>query len=246
MLPPKSINTLALLSPVFVWLVSGSFLLGLSLTGLVFVWRRAGKAYLLLWKIRNHADNSVFTSLGFSTLAVLFFSITNNHGGAFGEFFFQTQWTPTGACADRRALCENMSFGVNSLLLTTAGGLRRPVHCRARRGVRHLPQRVRFASFGGRGQTNPRVVGRCSLRRVRLFCLHLHRSAGGGSRRLRLCAGWIDAPPSVLNPINGAIVVGVMILPLVASMSEDAREPFPTNCEKAHSLGATKSKPRSA
>ena len=25
--------------------------------------------------------------------------------------------------------------------------------------------------------------------------------------------GWIDEPPNVMNPINGAIVVGVMILP---------------------------------
>ena len=120
LLPPKSANTLSLLLPVFVWLGSGSFLLALSLAGLIFVWRRAGKAYLLLsGKSETIPDRSVLYFLGVSSFAVLFFSITNNYGGAFGEFFFQTQWTPTGACADRRALCENMSFGVNSLLLTT-------------------------------------------------------------------------------------------------------------------------------
>ena len=42
-----------------------------------------------------------------------------NYSGAFGEFFLQNQWTPTGACEDRRSLCDTMSFGVNSLLLTT-------------------------------------------------------------------------------------------------------------------------------
>ena len=58
--------------------------------------------------------------------------------------------------------------------------------------------------------------------------------------------GWIDAPPNVLNPINGAIVVGVMILPLVASMSKMRCEPFPTNCEKAPWRSVPqKSRPRS-
>ena len=75
-LPPKSINILALLSPVFVWLVSGSFLLGLSLAGLVFVWRRAGKAYILLsGKSETVPDRSVLYFLGFSSLAVLFLSL---------------------------------------------------------------------------------------------------------------------------------------------------------------------------
>ena len=87
MLPPKSINTFALLSPVFIWLGSGSFLVALSFAGLIFVWRRAGKAYLLLsGKSETTPDRSVLYFLGFSSLAVLFFSITNNHGGAFGEF----------------------------------------------------------------------------------------------------------------------------------------------------------------
>ena len=53
--------------------------------------------------------------------------------------------------------------------------------------------------------------------------------------------GWIDAPPNVLNPINGAIVVGVMILPLVASMSEDALRAVPNELrEGSLALGATK------
>ena len=53
--------------------------------------------------------------------------------------------------------------------------------------------------------------------------------------------GWIDEPPNVLNPINGAIVVGVMILPLVASMSEDALRAVPNELrEGSLALGATK------
>jgi ABC-type phosphate transport system, permease component len=53
--------------------------------------------------------------------------------------------------------------------------------------------------------------------------------------------GWIDEPPNVLNPINGAIVVGVMILPLIASMSEDALRAVPNELrEGSLALGATK------
>ena len=48
--------------------------------------------------------------------AALMASITHGFSGALGEFFLQTEWTPSGAC--RISLCENMSFGVNSLLLT--------------------------------------------------------------------------------------------------------------------------------
>jgi phosphate transport system permease protein len=53
--------------------------------------------------------------------------------------------------------------------------------------------------------------------------------------------GWIDQPPNILNPINGAIVVGVMILPLVASMSEDALRAVPNELrEGSLALGATR------
>ena len=53
--------------------------------------------------------------------------------------------------------------------------------------------------------------------------------------------GWINEPPNVFNPINGAIVVGVMILPLIASMSEDALRAVPNELrEGSLALGATK------
>ena len=43
-----------------------------------------------------------------------------------------------------------------------------------------------------------------------------------------------------MNPINGAIVVGVMILPLIASMSEDALEQYQMSCVKALGLRGNK------
>ena len=48
--------------------------------------------------------------LGLFVFISLFDAFTMNYGGAIGEFFLQTTWNPTGS---------NLSFGVNSLLLTT-------------------------------------------------------------------------------------------------------------------------------
>ena len=244
MLPSKSINTLALLSPVFVWLVSSSFLLGLSLASLIFVWRRAGKAYLLLsGKSETTPDRSVLYFLGFSSLAVLFFSITNNHGGAFGEFFFQTQWTPTDACADRRALCENMSFGVNSLLLTTLQVAFGALFIAVPLGVGCAIYLSEYASPRLVAVVKPTLELLAGVPSVVygffafIYIGPLVVEVGDYA----FARGWIDAPPNVLNPINGAIVVGVMILPLVASMSEDALRAVPNELrEGSLALGATK------
>ena len=176
-------------------------------------------------------------------LVALAKSITVNYGGALGEFFLTTQWTPTGACSDRRALCENMSFGVNSLLLTTLQ-----------------------VAFGALIIAVPLGVG-CAIylseyappRLVAIVKPTLELLAGIPSVVYGFFAfiyigplvvelgdyfyanGWIDQPPNVLNPINGAIVVGIMILPLIASMSEDALRAVPNELrEGSLALGATK------
>jgi phosphate transport system permease protein len=52
--------------------------------------------------------------------------------------------------------------------------------------------------------------------------------------------GWIAEPPQAFNPLNGAIVVGVMITPLIASLSEDALRAVPNGLRQAsYALGAT-------
>ena len=46
--------------------------------------------------------------------------------------------------------------------------------------------------------------------------------------------------PQQFNPINGAIVVGIMITPLIASLSEDALRSVPNSLREAsYALGAT-------
>ena len=52
--------------------------------------------------------------------------------------------------------------------------------------------------------------------------------------------GWIAEEPQLFNPLNGAIVVGVMITPLIASLSEDALRAVPDPLRHAsYALGAT-------
>ena len=244
LLPSKTIQKATFVTPVLIWLVSGSFVLGLALFGLVFVWRRAGKAYLLLsGKSETSPDRSVLYFLGFSSLAVLFFSITNNHGGAFGEFFFQTQWTPTGACADRRALCENMTFGVNSLLLTTLQVAFGALFIAVPLGVGCAIYLSEYASPRLVAVVKPTLELLAGVPSVvyGFFAFIYIGPLVVEIGDYAFARGWIDAPPNVLNPINGAIVVGVMILPLVASMSEDALRAVPNELrEGSLALGATK------
>jgi|TARA_B100001758_G_scaffold96281_1_gene82274 phosphate transport system permease protein len=170
-------------------------------------------------------------------------SITSEFGGALGEFFFQTEWLPSASCPDRRSLCESMSFGVNGLLLTTMqvafGAL-----------IIAIPLGVGTAIYLSE-YAPPRIV---AIVKPTLEILAGIPSVVYGFFALIYIGplvvklgdifyenGWIDSAPSVLNPLNGAIVVGVMVLPLIASLSEDALRAVPNELrEGSHALGATK------
>lgn len=244
MFPPKSAMYGIVVIALLAWVLIDSFVLRLVLLVVLFMWRRAANVYVLLPNNNaNKSDRTVLYALIGGAVTVLFFSATKDYGGAFGEFFFTTQWTPTGACADRRALCENMSFGVNSLLLTTIQVAFGALFLAVPLGVGCAIYLSEYAS--------PRLV---SVVKPTLELLAGIPSVVYGFfafiyigplvvqfGEYAFAQGWIDAPPNVLNPINGAIVVGVMILPLVASMSEDALRAVPNELrEGSLALGATR------
>ena len=257
----KQVNVLNRLNPV-VWdphhrivmviyavvilqlLFNDSFLLGLSILFLVMVWRSASKLQMKrVFGGNIEITNTWRNLLSLFIIITLFDAITMNYSGALGEFFLQTQWTPTGACEDRRALCESMSFGVNSLLMTTMqvafGAL-----------LIAVPLGVGCAIYLSE-YAHPRLV---AIVKPTLEILAGIPSVVYGFFAFiyigplvvqfgdyAFANGWIDQPPNVLNPINGAIVVGVMILPLIASMSEDALRAVPNEIrEGSLALGATK------
>ena len=257
----KQVNVLNRLNPV-VWdphhrivmviyavvilqlLFNDSFLLGLSILFLVMVWRSASKLQMKrVFGGNIEITNTWRNLLSLFIIITLFAAITMNYSGALGEFFLQTQWTPTGACEDRRSLCETMSFGVNSLLMTTMqvafGAL-----------LIAVPLGVGCAIYLSE-YAHPRLV---AIVKPTLEILAGIPSVVYGFFAFiyigplvvqfgdyAFANGWIDQPPNVLNPINGAIVVGVMILPLIASMSEDALRAVPNEIrEGSLALGATK------
>ena len=242
--PRKLVVNLILLVLIVQLLFIDNRMLGLAFLFIFIGWRRLASNVKKIRYGMQTSDDITWRNIVIAiSVLTLLKSITMNYGGAFGEFFLQTQWTPTGACSDRRSLCETMSFGVNSLLLTTLQ-----------------------VAFGALIIAVPLGVG-CAIylseyappRLVAVVKPTLELLAGIPSVVYGFFAfiyigplvmelgeyfyqnGWIDQPPNVLNPINGAIVVGVMILPLVASMSEDALRAVPNELrEGSLALGATK------
>ena len=258
----KEKNRLTFLFPTVVWnphhgvvkaifilvvlqlLFNDSFLLGLSILFLVMIWRATGKLQMKrIFGGNIEISNTWRNVLSLFIFITLFDAITMNYSGALGEFFLQSQWTPTGACEDRRSLCDTMSFGVNSLLLTTLqvafGAL-----------IIAVPLGVGCAIYLSE-YAPPRLV---AIVKPTLEILAGIPSVVYGFfafiyvgplvvefGEYAFAIGLIDEPPNVLNPINGANVVGVMILPLIASMSEDALRAVPNELrEGSLALGATK------
>lgn len=241
--PPLGVRiflAIALLQFVFI----DGLLLNLSILFAFVIWRKVSSTQMKR-KVGGKIEftNSWRNILALFAFVALFDAVTMNYSGALGEFFLQNQWTPTGACAERRSLCDTMSFGVNSLLLTTLqvafGAL-----------LIAVPLGVGTAIYLSE-YANPRLV---AIVKPTLEILAGIPSVVYGFfafiyigplvvefGEYAFAEGWIDEPPNVLNPINGAIVVGVMILPLIASMSEDALRAVPNELrEGSLALGATK------
>ena len=225
-------------------LFNDSFLLGLSILFFAMVWRAAGKLQMK----RNFGGNIEISNTWRNVLSLfifitLFDAITMNYSGALGEFFFQTQWTPTGACEDRRSLCDTMSFGVNSLLLTTLQVAFGALIIAAPLGVGCAIYLSEYASPRLVAVVKPTLEILAGIPSVvyGFFAFIYIGPIVVEFGEYAFANGWIDESPNILNPINGAIVVGVMILPLIASMSEDALRAVPNELrEGSLALGATK------
>ena len=103
-------NTILAISVLQFILIKG-FLLNIAILFAVLIWRKISGVEMK----RQFGGHLEFTNtwrnlIGLFVFISLFDTFTMNYGGAIGEFFLQTTWNPTGS---------NLSFGVNSLLLTT-------------------------------------------------------------------------------------------------------------------------------
>lgn len=225
-------------------LFNDSFLLGISILFCVIVWRSIGKIQMKRILGGNIEISNIWRNiLSLFILITVFDAITMNYSGALGEFFFQNQWTPTGACEDRRSLCETMSFGVNSLLLTTLQVAFGALVIAVPLGVGCAIYLSEYAPPRLAAVVKPTLEILAGIPSVvyGFFAFIYIGPLVVEFGEYAFANGWIDQPPNVLNPINGAIVVGIMILPLIASMSEDALRAVPNELrEGSLALGATK------
>ena len=226
------------------FLIFESILLSVSILFVMLVWRRSVNRYIQSQVgVVNPHDRSFGILLILLGVISLFTATTSQYGGAFGEFFLQSQWTPTGACSDRRSLCENMSFGVNSLLLTTIQVAFGALIIAVPLGVGCAIYLSEYASPKLVAIVKPTLEILAGIPSVvyGFFAFIYIGPIVVSIGDVAFANGWIDQPPNILNPINGAIVVGIMILPLVASMSEDALRAVPNELrEGSLALGATR------
>ena len=140
------------------------------------------------------------------------------------DFLFGTKWT---------ALFKDGEFGVIPLVAGTLFIPRLPWY-RNPPGthVGDLPERVCLAPAAERAQAEPRAAGRHSDDRLRLLRADIRHAKVLKS---------ISPATAPYNVLAGAIAVGVMVLPMIASLSEDAMRAVPRSLrEGAYRLGATK------
>ena len=105
---------------------------------------------------------------------------------------------------------------VGTLMVAVIAARHRPAD---RPDHRHLPERIRQPARPQRRQADPGAAGRHPDGRLRLLRRH-HRDAVPGRSSF---PGWSNP----YNQLSGGIVVGIMILPMVASLSEDALRAVP-------------------
>ncbi|MBF55322.1 MAG: phosphate ABC transporter permease subunit PstC [Euryarchaeota archaeon] len=226
------------------YILYGELLLVIALLLAILTWRKlASRSIGSTSREDGPADRTFATVLGVFAFISLFFALTTNYTGAFGEFFFQTQWTPTGACSDRRTLCDNMSFGVNSLLLTTLQVAFGALLIAVPLGVGCAIYLSEYASPRLVAVVKPTLEILAGIPSVvyGFFAFIYIGPLVVEFGEYAFAQGWISEPPNILNPINGAIVVAIMILPLIASMSEDALRAVPNELrEGSLALGATR------
>ncbi len=226
------------------YILYGELLLVIALLLAILTWRKlASRSIGSTSSEDGPADRTFATVLGVFAFISLFFALTTNYTGAFGEFFFQTQWTPTGACSDRRTLCDNMSFGVNSLLLTTLQVAFGALLIAVPLGVGCAIYLSEYASPRLVAVVKPTLEILAGIPSVvyGFFAFIYIGPLVVEFGEYAFAQGWISEPPNILNPINGAIVVAIMILPLIASMSEDALRAVPNELrEGSLALGATR------
>ena len=177
------------------------------------------------------------------TLLLSFLVLTAEVSGAVGEFLFQSDWQTTAVGEDARGLSPSMHFGVNALLSATLKVALGALLIAVPLGIASAVYMSEYARPRARAWLKPTIELLAGVPSVvyGFFAIIVLAPLSVEVGTWLFGNGWIDAPPDQMNTVTAGIVVGIMILPLIASLSEDALRAVPRDLREASlALGATR------
>lgn len=177
------------------------------------------------------------------TFALMYFDVVARVNGSLGEFFTQTWWkTDVRSAGETVTVTSDLHMGVNSLLQTTLQVALGALVVAIPIGLGTAVFLSEYASPRTANIVKPILELLAGIPSVvyGFFAFVVIAPLVVDLGTVFLERGWIAEEPQLFNPLNGAIVVGIMITPLIASLSEDALRAVPDSLRQAsYALGAT-------
>ena len=175
-------------------------------------------------------------------LVLSFLDLVARIDGSIGEFLTQTLWRTDIRTVSIVTVSENLSIGVNALLRTTLQVALGALVIAIPLGLGTAIYLSEYADPRTSNLVKPTLEILAGIPSVVYgffaFVVISPIVMDVGSQLVEW--GWMADEPQQFNPINGAIVVGIMITPLIASLSEDALRSVPNSLREAsYALGAT-------
>lgn len=176
------------------------------------------------------------------TLILCYFDFVARVNGSLGEFLTQTWWKTDVRTVSVVTVGEDLHMGVNSLLQTTLQVALGALIVAVPIGLGTAIYLSEYASDRTANFVKPILELLAGIPSVvyGFFAFVVIAPIVVDVGTYFLAQGWIAEEPQLFNPLSGAIVVGIMITPLIASLSEDALRAVPDNLRQAsYALGAT-------
>lgn len=176
------------------------------------------------------------------SVLLAYFDMVARVNGSLGEFLTQTWWKTDVRTVSVVTVGSDLHMGVNSLLQTTLQVALGALVIAIPIGLGTAIYLSEYATPRAANLIKPILELLAGIPSVVYgffaFIVIAPIVVDVGDRFLEW--GWIAEEPQLFNPLNGAIVVGVMITPLIASLSEDALRAVPDPLRHAsYALGAT-------
>ena len=171
-----------------------------------------------------------------------FFDLVARVDGSLGEFLTQTLWRTDIRTVSVVTVTDNLSIGVNALLQTTLQVALGALVIAIPLGLGTAIFLSEYASPRTANLVKPILEILAGIPSVvyGFFAFVVISPIVMDIGGILVDWGWMAQDPQPFNPINGAVVVGIMITPLIASLSEDALRSVPNNLREAsYALGAT-------